>query len=163
MEFDVPGPVIWMVPPDKYPELAWDMAIAGEMDEEAMAQFAARHDLAVEQVHHLLTKEGFTRALTEAKAFIATHGHDKGFKVRARYYAERLADEMYQIARKSSTDPALRLKVFESLTRLAGMEPSSEKKEAVVSSGHGVTINIGAGIRGISIADNTVMIDNERN
>lgn len=69
---------------------------------------------------------------------------------------------MYRLANNASTEPQIRLKIFETLSRLAELDPATQKRsatgEAIGGSG-GVIINIGANIRGLTAVDNTITVE----
>lgn len=159
LQFLDPDPVTYAVPQEVYPELAFALAVAETVDEDGLEEFLRPFGLSVEQYHYISQQPAFLRALTEAKAFVAENGRNKGFKVRARYYAERLVDSMYQTAKNNSTDPSLRLKIFESLAKYAELEPTNSKKEGGAG-GTVISINIAQGIRGVSDV-HTVQIEGE--
>lgn len=155
--FDLPEPLVQSVPPERYSEIAFALALEGQMDEDRLEVVLQSLDLTPEQYVRMAQREGFKRAMGEAKLFVDEYGEQKGFRLRARFYAERLAPSMYRMAQDSETEPSVRLRVFESLTKLAGIDPSQDKKqEAAIASG-GVTITIAPNIHGIALSPQTTV------
>ena len=159
VDFDLPEPLEVHVNTDLYPEIAFYIAVAGEMDAAQLTAVLAENNLTLQQYNYLLDKPAFKRCLAEAKAFITKHGAEHGFKIRARFYAERLADSIYRMAHSPSTEANIRLKAFETLVRLADLDPGTQKGAKNEGGGNGVVINIGAGIRGVSAQDSTLTVE----
>lgn len=157
--FDVPPPLVRAYPAERYPELAYALATVEQLDEDRLDDFLAPFDITPAQFDHIRHQPAFLRAFSEAQAFVKENGANKGFKVRSRFYAERLVDEMYQMAKNPKTDPALRLKLFESIAKYADLDPSGQKKMQG-QQGAVISINIGSGIRGISDVG-TLTLENE--
>lgn len=146
--FDTPAPLTRAFPVERYPELAFAMATAETVDEDHLDDFLVPFGITPAQLDSIMDHPAFQRAYHDAKAFVKENG-TKGFKVRSRFYAECLVDDMYQIAKNPKTDPSLRLKLFESIAKFADLDPSAHKKTQG-DMGTTISINIGEGIRGIS-------------
>ena len=159
VDFDLPEPLDVHVNTDMYPEIAFSIAMAGDMDSVQLTSVLTGNGLTLQQYNYLLSKPAFMRCLNEAKAFIAKLGAEHGFKIRARFYAERLADSIYRMAHSPSTEANIRLKAFETLVRLADLDPGTQKGAKNEGGGNGVVINIGAGIRGVSAQDSTLTVE----
>lgn len=160
--FETPDPIQSPVPVELYSEIALSLALEGDMDAVALEAFLAKHDLTLQQYNTLINKQTFLRYLNEAKVLVSETGDKQGFKVRARFYAERLADSMYRLANNASTEPQIRLKIFETLSRLAELDPATQKRSATgesIGGSGGVIINIGANIRGLTAVDNTITVE----
>ncbi|WP_147628807.1 hypothetical protein [Pelistega indica] len=157
--FQMPEPLYLPIPQETIYEVAFSMAMAEHVSEDDLEGFLLQFDITPIQFANLSSSPIYARALAEAKAFIKENGANRGFKVRARYYVERLVDDMYKMARDKGTDPSLRLKMFETLAKYADVDPSADKKGKEGASGTVINISVGQGIRGISDMP-TVVIDN---
>lgn len=153
--FDFPEPVQAPVPSHIIPELAYALAVAGPVEELEIADFLEPFGLSTQQFSSLQRRPAFLRALEEAKSFVDEHGRSKGFKVRTRFYAEQLAEEIYQTAKSTTTDPAVRLRMFEAMAKYAGLDPMLDARQNQNAQGGGtnIVIQIGEGIRGVSAPD----------
>lgn len=153
--FEAPAPALVVIAPARYGEIAYDIATGGAESEANIAALLDKHGITQEQLEQAMTKPAFRQTLAEAKRYVSQHGQDRGFMVRARFYAEHLLGDMYDMASSKANDPAVRLKTFEAISRLANLEPVKDKEASAPQMQ--VVLNIGSGIRGVS--DNTITVD----
>lgn len=142
------------IPVALYGALALDLV----MHPKELDQIRVTYGLTETGLLALMGQRGFIDAFRDAKAQVVEHGATAGFKIRARFIAESLMDDMYKLAKADSTDAPLRVKVFDRMASYAGLDPASTKQKGDIGGG-GVSVqfNFAPGINGLAHVMPTVV------
>jgi len=155
-----PNAPVPRVPRDKLPvaeqgNLAFDIAMKSAG---TPAELLIEYNLTEQALVDILQQPSFRDAVRDAQAQLKEHGVGNGFMIRARFATEALMPDIFSIAKSATTDPALRVKIFESMAKYARLDPASTKQKGEAGGGVNVQFLFAAGIKGIDHIMPTVQV-----
>lgn len=137
MDADLDSPLEYGYQPISQAQIPPEMVVSiaqGLIDPD---EIATRHKIPHEQWEKLKVWPPFIAAVEAAKADLAANGHT--FRVKSKFMAEQLSEELFIQAMRPEATFAHRLSATQFFTRVGGLEPKEEK---TASNGEGFSVSI---------------------
>lgn len=123
---------------ENWEALAYDLALGVASDQE----LAAGYGVDMDTLHATLSNANFTKMRATKEKEVANLGDGADFTVKMRLIANRATPKLLRRLMSNATEDKDFIKLFETATRLAQLEPEKKEGEELNIAGAGININL---------------------